>query len=57
MSHNVVPPLKSLAPPVGGAMTLWERAKRLWMLLTTEEVFHADGTGWRVTRVIRARHL
>jgi hypothetical protein len=25
-------------------MTLWKRMKRLWTLLTTEEVVHPDGT-------------
>ena len=57
MSHNVVPPLKSPAPPAPEAMNLWKRVQRLWMLLSTEEVFHADGTSKRVTRVLRARHM
>jgi len=30
-------------------MTIWKRAKRLWTVLTTEEVFHADGTSERRT--------
>jgi hypothetical protein len=25
-------------------MTLWKRIKRLWTLLTTEEIVHPDGT-------------
>jgi hypothetical protein len=57
MSHNVVPPLKSPAPPAPEAMTLWKRVTHLWWQLTTEEVFHADGTSKRVTRVLRARHM
>jgi hypothetical protein len=54
MSHNVVPPLKSPAPPADEVMTVWKRAKHLWTLLSTEEVFHADGTSKRVTRVARS---
>ena len=57
MSHNVVPPLKSPAPPAPEALTLWRRVQRLWMLWTTEEVFHADGSSKRVTRVLRARRM
>ena len=57
MSHNVVPPLKSPAPPAHEAVTLWKRVQRLWTLSTTEEVFHADGTSKRVTRVLRTRHM
>jgi len=57
MSHNVVPPLKSPAPPAPEAMTLWKRVERLWTLLTTEEVFQADGSSKRVTRVLRSRHM
>jgi hypothetical protein len=53
MSHNVVPPLKGPAPPAE-VMTLWKRVKRLGTLLTTEEVFNADGTSKRVTRVHRS---
>jgi hypothetical protein len=30
-------------------MTLRKRLKRLWALLTTEEVFHPDGTSERRT--------
>ena len=33
MSHNVVPPLKSPAPPADEAMTLWKRLKRLGTLV------------------------
>ena len=58
MSHNVVPPLKSPAPPAPEVITLWKRAKRLGTQSSTEEVFHfhADGSSKkRVTRVIRAR--
>ena len=54
MSHNVVPPLKGPAPPADEVMTLWKRVKRLGTLLTTEEVFNADGTSKRVTRVHRS---
>ena len=57
MSHNVVPPLKSPAPPAEEVMTLWKRVKHLGTLLTTEEVFGADGTTKRVTRVLRARKM
>ena len=54
MSHNVVPPLKSPAPPADEVRTLWKRAKHLWTRFSTEEVFHADGTSKRVTRVRRS---
>ena len=57
MSHNVVPPLKSPAPPAPEAMSLWKRVQRLWTLSTTEEVFHEGGTSKRVTRVLRARKM
>jgi len=57
MSHNVVPPLKSPAPPADEAVTLWKRLKRLGTLLSTEEVFHSDGTSKRVTRVLRSRKM
>ena len=53
MSHNVAP-LKGPAPPAAEVMTIGKRVKRLWTLLTTEEVFAADGTSRRVTRVHRA---
>jgi hypothetical protein len=54
MSHNVAP-LKGPAPPAAEVMTIGKRVKRLWTLLTTEEVFNsADGTSRRVTRVHRA---
>jgi len=53
MSHNVVPPLKGPAPPAE-VMTLWKRVKHLVTLLTTEEVFDADGATKRVTRVRRS---
>jgi hypothetical protein len=52
-----VPPLKSPAPPAHEALNLWKRAQRLWMLSSTEEVFHEDSTSKRVTRVLRARHM
>jgi hypothetical protein len=45
--------LKSPAPPAPEVMTLWKRVQRLWTLSTTEEVFGADGTSKRVTRVRR----
>jgi hypothetical protein len=54
MSHNVVPPLKGPAPPVDEVMTLWKRVKRLGTQLSTEEVFGADGSTKRVTRVRRS---
>ena len=54
MSHNVAPPLKGPAPSADEVMTLWKRVKRLGTLLTTEEVFNADGTSKRVTRVHRS---
>jgi hypothetical protein len=54
MSHNVVPPLKRPAAQADEVMTLWKRIKHLWTLLSTEEVFHADGTSKRVTRVRRS---
>jgi hypothetical protein len=54
MSHNVVPPLKGPAPPADEVMTLWKRVKRLGTLLSTEEVFRADGTSKRVRRVRRS---
>jgi hypothetical protein len=57
MSHNVVPPLKGPAPPADEVMTLWKRLKHLGTLLTTEEVFTADGTSKRVTRVLRAMRM
>jgi hypothetical protein len=57
MSHNVVPPLKGPAPPAAEVMTLWKRLKRLGMRLSTEEVFGADGTSKRVTRVRRSRRM
>jgi hypothetical protein len=44
MSHNVVPPLKSPAPPAPEAITLWNRVQHLGTLLSTEEVYSADGT-------------
>jgi hypothetical protein len=53
MSHNVAP-LKGPAPPADEVMTLWKRLKHLGTLLTTEEVFNADGTSKRVTRVRRS---
>ena len=56
MSH-AVPPLKSPAPPAPEVMTLWKRVQRLWTLSTTEEVFGADGTSKRVTRVRRSGRM
>ena len=52
MSQNAAP-LKGPAPPVE-VMTIGKRLKHLWTLLTTEEVFAADGTSRRVTRVHQA---
>ena len=57
MSHNVVPPIKSPAPQMDEATTLWKRLKRLGARLSTEEIFDADGTTKRVTRVLRARRM
>lgn len=57
MSHNVVLPLKGPAPAADEVMTLWKRMKRLGTRLSTEEVFGADGTSKRVTRVLRARKM
>ena len=57
MSHNVVPPIKSPAPPAPEAITLWKRVQHFWTLLTTEEVFQADGSSKRVTRVLRASRM
>jgi hypothetical protein len=57
MSHNLVPPLKSPAPPAPEALTLCKRVRRLWMGWTTEEVFDADGSTKRVRRVLRSRHM
>ena len=54
MSHNVVPSLEDPAPPADEVMTLWKRLKRLGTRLSTEEVFEADGTSKRVTRVRRS---
>ena len=53
MSQNAAPPVKGPAPPVE-VMAMAKRVKRLWTLLTTEEVFSEDGTSKRVTRVHRA---
>ena len=38
-------------------MTILKRAKRLWTLLTTEEVFRADGTSDRRTIVRRSSRV
>jgi hypothetical protein len=54
MSHNVVPPLRGPAPPADEVMTLWKRFKHLGTLLSTEEVFDAEGTSKRMTRVRRS---
>jgi hypothetical protein len=54
MSHNVVPLLKCPAPPADEVMSLWKRLKLLGTLLSTEEVFDAEGTSKRVARVRRA---
>ena len=35
-------------------MTMLKRAKRVWTLLTTEEVFREDGTSQRRTMVRRS---
>ena len=57
MSHNVVPPLKAPAPPADEVMSMRKRLKHLGTLLSTEEVYNADGTSKRVTRVRRARTM
>ena len=54
MSHNVVPSLKGPAPPADEVMTLWKRFKHLGTRLSTEEVFDANGTSERLTRVRRS---
>ena len=56
MSHNVVPPIKSPAPPVDEATSMWKRLKRLGTLLSTqqEEVFSAHGIKKRITTVRRS---
>ena len=38
-------------------MTILKRAKRLWVLLTTEEVFREDGTSERRTSVLRSSRI
>jgi hypothetical protein len=38
-------------------MTILKRAKRLWTVLTTEEVFHEDGTSERRTMIRRSSRL
>jgi len=38
-------------------MTLWKRVKHLGTLLSTEEVFDADGTSKRVTRARRSMRM
>jgi hypothetical protein len=53
MSHNVAP-LKGPVPPADEVMTLWNRAKQLGTLLTTEVIFDEEGTSKRVTRVRRS---
>ena len=46
----------AVEPPAWGQgqKTPMRRLRRLWVLLTTEEIFHEDGTTARVTRVRRA---
>ena len=57
MSHNVAPPLKDPAPPADEVMSMWKRLKHLGTLLTTEEVFNADGTSKRRTMVLRSMRM
>ena len=38
-------------------MTILKRAKRLWTLLTTEEIFREDGTSERRTAVRRSSRI
>ena len=38
-------------------MTILKRAKRLWVLLTTEEVFREDGTSERRAIVRRSSRI
>jgi hypothetical protein len=47
---------QTVEPPAWGQgqKTPMRRLMWLWVLLTTEEVFHVDGTTARVTRVRRA---
>jgi hypothetical protein len=56
MSHNAAG-LQGPAPPKEEVKTLWKRVKHLVTLLTTEEVFNADGTTKRRTMVRRARRM
>ena len=45
----------AVEPPAWGQghKTPMRRLMRLWVLLTTEEIFHEEGTTARVTRVRR----
>jgi hypothetical protein len=47
---------RAVEPPAWGQRhkPLMKRLMRLWLLLTTEEVFHEDGTSARRTKVRRA---
>ena len=38
-------------------MNILKRAKRLWTVLTTEEVFHEDGTSERRAMVRRSSRI
>jgi hypothetical protein len=46
---------RAVEPPAlgQGHKPLMKRLKRLWILLTTEEVFHEDGTSTRRTMMRR----
>jgi hypothetical protein len=56
MSHNAAG-LQGPAPPKEEVKTLWKRLKRLGTLLSTEEVFDADGSTTRRRMVRRARRM
>ena len=56
MSHNAAG-LQGPAPPKEEVKTLWKRVKYLGTLLTTEEVFNADGTTRRRKMVRRAMRM
>jgi hypothetical protein len=45
---------RAVEPPAWGHKTPMRPLVRLWVLLTTEEVLHEDGTTARVTRLRRA---
>jgi len=56
MSHNTAG-LQGPAPPKEEVKTLWKRVKHLGTLLTTEEVFNADGATKHRRMVRRAMRM